>query len=132
VDASTIGSLLYEVGVAYQKHRDNPRAALQTQDADSTWADLRLTDADLAVLRNPSGDYGRFFNDTLHSRIADVILTPTTVGLTPILLCLIALGAVLARRHRRLRRLALRREFESLKSCAFLPDSLIDAGAGRA
>lgn len=137
VNAETIRSVLVYMGLVYRKCRDDPRAALETEDADSTWTDLHLSDADLAVLDSPSGGLDRVLLELERGQFDWYFFDRVIMlnGLTPIFLLLLALVAVLARRRRRLRRLArrhaLRLELEALRSHAFLPDQWIEKECAR-
>jgi hypothetical protein len=96
--------------------------------ADSAlWAGVALTPADREMLWwRDQGAIEALLGDS----------TETILAGAPIAACLLALGAVLMRRHRRLRRDALRRairrQLDALKDHAYLPDPLVEFECHRA
>jgi hypothetical protein len=96
--------------------------------ADSAlWAGVSLTPADREMLWwRDEGAVAKLLGDS----------TDTILAGAPIAACLLALGAVLMRRHRRLRRDALRRairrQLDALRDQAYLPDPLVEFECRRA
>lgn len=124
VDAETLREVLVRFSLLDSPRADGASGARGFGGVDS-WPDLALDERQIAATLRPEQPFEEILLDEILPPLAEYGL---------IALLLLALAVVLVRRHRRLRRVALRlavrAQLEELRSKAFLPDQFIEAESG--